>query len=60
MSETGIRLTIGSVLSLIWFAFLNSATDWPTAGVFIVAVLCGFLLSVIDLIIVAAIEGFTD
>jgi hypothetical protein len=53
MNEIQARLTVGSVLSLIFFFILNGATDWPTALVFLVAVICGFFLSVIDLILIA-------
>lgn len=60
MSETGIRLTIGTILSIIWFAILNGATDWPTALVFLVAVICGFFLSVIDVVIIFVVSAIFD
>jgi hypothetical protein len=60
MSEVGIRLTIGSVLSLIWFAVISHFTDWPAFLVFLAAILCGFCLSVLDVILIFVIEGIFD
>jgi hypothetical protein len=60
MSETGWRLTIGSVLSVILFGVLTAATDWPAVVVFIVAIVCGFLLSVVDVIFIFLFEAVAE
>lgn len=60
MSETGWRLTIGSILSVVWFAIFSGVTDWPVVLVFLAAVACGFLLSVIDLILVGIFSAILD
>ena len=57
MSETGIRLTVGSCMSILFFALFAHVTDWPTALCFLVAALCGFCLSVIDVIIIAVVSA---
>ena len=60
MSETGWRLTIGSVLSVILFGIFTTAAGWPAVIAFIVAVLCGFLLSVIDVIFIFLVEAVAE
>ena len=59
MGEAGWRLTVGSVATVLWFAALNHFTDWNAALVFLVAVICGFVLSIIDLIFAVVIETIT-
>lgn len=59
MGEAGWRLTGGSVATVIWFAVLTHFTDWNAALVFLAAVICGFLLAIIDLIFIVVFEAIT-
>lgn len=56
MSETGARLTIGTIMSIIWFAVLSNVTDWSAVVVFIVAVLLGSFMSLLDLILIGLVH----
>lgn len=60
MSETGIRLTVATFLTIIWFWVLNGVTDWPTYLTFLAAVVASFFLSVFDLLFVMIIEALDD
>ena len=52
-------MLIGTITTIICFGVLNAVTDWPTWVIFAVSAAVGLLVSLIDLLLIALVEGVT-